>query len=104
MALGFGAVVLDGPRTKIFTITSFDDDVAEDFPVDFSAVGFATDLPDAPIEYFFQRIVGPDTANSAYGLDTPTAGGIHIHKTGGGGAHDPITLLVVVRATHSIEQ
>lgn len=103
MALAFGAIVLDGARTKIFTVTSLDNDAAADLAVDFTTNGMA-DLPVAPIEYFFCTTTSPDTANSSFAITAVSTTALTVRKLTAGGGANPITIRVVARCTHSIDQ
>jgi len=103
MALGFGAIVLDGTRTKIFTVTALDNDAAADLAVGFVANGM-TVLPAAADELSYVVTTSPDTANSTFAITANASTGITVRKLTAGGAANPITIRVKCHLTHTIEQ
>ena len=60
MALAFGAIILNGVRCKIFTVTFLDGDPPADLAVGLVASGM-TDLPAAPTEIQLTQTGGADT-------------------------------------------
>lgn len=105
MALGFGAIILDGARSKVFTVTCFDDDAAADFVVDLSANGMAN-LPSAPIEYYAEVVTATDAADLSHFQITNVAanGDTTIRKTTAGAGHGDIAVRIVLRCGHSLSQ
>jgi hypothetical protein len=103
MALAFGAIILNGTRTKVFTMTALDNDAAADLAIGFVANGM-TVLPAAPDELSFCVTTSPDTANSRFAITANASTGITVRKLTAGGGANPITIRIKCHLTHTIEQ
>lgn len=106
MALGFGAAVLNGTLTKIFTVTCLDTDAAGNLAVDFTTAGM-TDLPVAPIDYHVTVIGGAaGVIPTQWAITAVAADGVTVRlaQIGGGGAGATITVRVVCRVISAIDR
>lgn len=105
MAIAFGAAVLDGAYTKIFTFTALDTDVGvgNQVAIDFTTEGM-TDLPSAPTEVIIETTGSAADVPLIWGA--PVAGVLatgvticlHAATGGGGGA---VTGICICRVIHS---
>jgi hypothetical protein len=107
MALAFGATILDGVHTKIFTMTANDNDGAGNLVVALDGAGgrpnaFTSGTPiDAKI---VQTASVAGTTAYNYAITAIAANSVTIRKLTGGGGANAHTMRVTLRVIHSIDR
>jgi hypothetical protein len=104
MALVFGAAVVNGPYTKIVTLTETDNAAVNELAVVYAANGM-TNLSAAPVDPGITVSAATGlNVTSQFSIVAMTAAGFTIRKTSAGLAADAIVVRVVMRVIHPLDQ
>jgi hypothetical protein len=106
MALVFGTIVLDGPYTKIVTLTETDNAAVNERAVDYTTQTM-TDFATTPIDYNVEATAatGLNITSQYHIVDgTVTTTGFSIRKTSAGAAADATIVRVTMRTIHPLDR